>query len=119
MNHSDSLASRVVETPEILASFSHAETKAVLAVLLTATGAALAKWVSDGERDQVVNQKASGDSLLDTKEVAKRLGCSVATVMRRWKSGQYPFMLKDGGRLVGSEDGLARWIKARTARRSA
>jgi hypothetical protein len=42
----------------------------------------------------------------------------MSTLMTGWKAGRYQFMLKDGGRLMGSEDGLTRWIAARVKRQS-
>jgi predicted DNA-binding transcriptional regulator AlpA len=63
------------------------------------------------------SRHVSRDRLLNAKEIAARLGYAMATVTRAWKSGRYPFMMKDGGRLVGSEDGMERWIKNRTTGR--
>lgn len=113
------LVVRAIDEPHTLAHLSVSENRKVLLKLLVATGAALAKWVSDAEADQIEQLRARGDRLLDTKEMAARIGCSIATLQRGWKSGRYRFMLKDGGRLVGSEYGLERWIKNRTNRRSA
>jgi hypothetical protein len=58
----------------------------------------------------------SGDRVLTLKEVAAILQRSPQSISRGWRAGRYPFMLKDGAHLVGSQDGLQRWIKARTSR---
>jgi hypothetical protein len=116
---SNNLVARALEEPEILADLSEGDTKKVLAKLLKATGEALAKWVEDGQRDQIAKQRAAGDRLLEMEEMMVRLGnVSRATLQRGWRAGRYPFILKDGQRLVGSEDGMERWIKARASRQS-
>jgi predicted DNA-binding transcriptional regulator AlpA len=113
-----SLAAKAVESPEILATLSESELRGVMGTLTMVGAAAHAKWLSVLETERASNQIARGDRLLGTKEMCERIGCSMSTLMTGWKKGRYPFMLKDGGRLVGSEDGLERWIKARTNRRS-
>jgi hypothetical protein len=112
------LASRVVEDPSSVAALAPNDARQVLAELLMVTAGVYAKWVEGEQAEQVAAQRADGDRLLPLREIAKRLSCSERTVMRRWEAGLYPFILKDGGRLVGSEDGLGRWIKTQTARRA-
>lgn len=116
MNHLDALAAKAIEDPATLSRLTKDEIRQVLTKLLTVTGAVAVAWLAESDADHVEKLRASGDRLLDTKEMAARIGCSVATLQRGWKRGRYPFMLKDGGRLVGSEDGLGRWIANRIKR---
>ena len=58
----------------------------------------------------------TGDRVLTLKEVAARLERSPQSISLGWRKGRYPFMLKDGAHLVGSQEGLDRWIKARAGR---
>ncbi len=113
-----SLAAKAVENPETLATLGEAEIRGIMGTLTMVTAAAHAKWLTVLEAEKAANQIARGDRLLGTKEICKRVGCSMSTLMVGWKKGRYPIMLKDGGRLVGSEDGLERWIKARMKRQS-
>lgn len=110
------LAARVVETPEILATLGEAEIRAVMGTLTMIVAAAHAKWLMVLEAEKAAKHTPDGDRLLDAKQIAERLGCCVATVWRGWKAGRYPFMFMDGGRVVGSESGLERWIAARAKR---
>src|ERR1700691_2640609 len=89
-----SMAAKAVDEPQILAHLTEGQTREVLAKLLPVAVAAIAKWVSYGQVDQIARQRAAGDRLLDAKEVAARLGCSMATLTRGWKLGRYPFILK-------------------------
>ena len=113
-----SLAARAVETPETLATLGEAEIRSIMGTLTMVNAAAHAKWLTVLEAEKAANQIAPGDRLLGTKEICKRIGCSMTTLMRGWKAGRYTFLLKDGGRLMGSEDGLTRWIAARVKRQS-
>jgi hypothetical protein len=110
------LAARAVENPEILATLNEAEIRSVMGTLTMIVAAAHAKWLSVLEAEKAAKHTPTGDRLLDTKEIAARLGCSSTTLLRGWKSGRYSFMIKDGGRLVGSEGSLERWIAARVKR---
>jgi predicted DNA-binding transcriptional regulator AlpA len=115
-NSINSLAAKAVENPETLATLGEAEIRGVMGTLTMVAAAAHAKWLTVLEVEKAAKHTPDGDRLLNTKEIAKRLGCAMTTLMRGWKAGRYPFMLKDGGRLVGSESGLERWITARTRR---
>ena len=112
------LAAQAVENPEILATLSEAEIRGVMGTLTLVAAAAHAKWLAVLETAQTAKQRAQGGRLLGMEEMAERLHCSLPTLQRGWKTGRYPFILKDGGRLVGSEDGLERWIMARVKRQS-
>jgi predicted DNA-binding transcriptional regulator AlpA len=112
------LAAQAVENPEILATLGEAEIRGVMGTLTLVAAAVHAKWLSVVEAENAAKQTPDGDRLLDTKEIAARLGCCVQTLVRGWKAGRYPFILKDGGRLMGSESGLERWIAARVKRQS-
>jgi hypothetical protein len=54
------------------------------------------------------------DKLLTLKEIAERLGTVESDVIEGWRTGRYSFILKDEGKLIGSEEGLTRWLKARS-----
>jgi hypothetical protein len=118
MKSINALAAQVVENLEVLATLSEAEIRGVLGTLTFVAAAAHAKWLSVVEAEKAALYTPAGDRLLDTKELASRIGCSMATLMRGWKSGRYPFILKDGGRVIGSANALERWIAARTKRQS-
>lgn len=62
---------------------------------------------------EVAEARKSGDRLLSREEIAERLHCTVQHISRGWRANRFPFLFKDGARLVGSEDGLERWIKNR------
>ena len=113
-----SLAAKAIENSEILATLGEADIRGVLGTLTMVAAAAHAHWLAVLESERASKQITQGDRLLNTKEMAERLGCSMSSLMTGWKKGRYPFMLKDGGRLVGSEDGLERWIKTRIKRQS-
>ena len=113
-----SLAAKAIENPEILATLSEADIRGVLGTLTMVAAAAHAHWLAVLEAENGAKQIARGDRLLGTKEMCERIGCSMSTLMTGWKKGRYPFMLKDGGRLVGSEDGLERWIRNRIKHQS-
>jgi len=117
MRSINTLAAQAVENPEVLATLGEAEIRGVMGTLTLVAAAAHARWLTVLETEQATKARAAGDRLLSVKELASRLGCSKATLTRGWKSGQYPFMLKNGGRLVGSAAGLERWIKSRTDRK--
>jgi predicted DNA-binding transcriptional regulator AlpA len=112
----NALAAQAVENPEVLATLGEAEIRSVMGTLTLLAAAAHARWLTVLETEQA-SKHASSDRLLSIKEIASRVGCSKATLARGRKSGQYPFILKDGRRLVGSEAGLERWIKSRTDRK--
>ena len=113
-----SLAAKAVENPETLATLGEVEIRGVLGTLTMVAAAVHARWLTVLEAEKAANQIAHGDRLLGTKEICKRVGCSMSTLMVGWKAGRYPFMLKDGGRLMGSEDGLERWIRNRIKHQS-
>ena len=113
-----SLAAKAIENPEILATLGEADIRGVLGTLTMVAAAAHTHWLAVLEAEKAAKQIARGDRLLGTKEICERIGCSMTTLMRGWKAGRYPFLFKDGGRLVGSEDGLERWIAARVKRQS-
>lgn len=116
MKSVNTLAAQAIENPEVLATLNEAEIRGVMGTLTLVAAAAHARWLIVLAAEHASKQIAAGDRLLSAKEIAQRLGCSMATLMRSWKTGRYPFILKDGGRLVGSEDGMERWIKNRTTR---
>jgi predicted DNA-binding transcriptional regulator AlpA len=68
------------------------------------------------EDHQERDSKHFADRLLSLKQIAERMNCSAQTVTRGVKTGQYPFMFKNGQHWVGSEEGLERWIEARVKR---
>jgi hypothetical protein len=114
---SNNLVARALEEPEILANLSEGDTRRVLVRLLEMLGAVAGKLVEKATTDQIAKQCAAGDRLLEMEEMMVRLGnVSRATLQRGWRAGRYPFILKDGQRLVGSEDGMERWIGARVKR---
>ena len=51
------------------------------------------------------------DRLMSIKEAAARLGVSAATLYRN--ADDYPFCVRQGGRLTFSEHGLFKWLEAR------
>jgi predicted DNA-binding transcriptional regulator AlpA len=112
------LAAQAVENPEILATLGEADIRGVMGTLTMVAAAAHAKWLAVLETERASKETSTGDRLLTTKQLASKLSCSPQTLVRGWKAGRYPFILKDGGRLVGSESGLERWIAARTKRQS-
>lgn len=118
MSSINSLAAKAVEDPETLATLSEAEIRGVMGALTMVAAAAHAKWLTVLEAERASKQRAKGDRLLDTKEMCERIGCSVTTLQRGAKAGRYPFMFKNGGVWVGSEDGLERWIATRVKRQS-
>jgi hypothetical protein len=113
-----SLAAKAIENPEILATLGEVEIKGVLGTLMMVAAAAHAKWLTILETEKASKQTSTGDRLLGMKEMCERLNCCPTTLLRGWKSGRYPFLLKDGGRLVGSADALDRWIATRVKRQS-
>lgn len=104
---------KVIENPALVAGFDETTNREVLEGLLDAIGPVLARFVKDMWAHEVDKVRESGDRLLSREEMAERLHCTVQHISRGWRAGRYPFMLKDGARLVGSEDGLERWIKNR------
>jgi hypothetical protein len=71
------------------------------------------EFVRSAVAREIAAMNKSGDRLLTLKDVAAILQRSPQSISKGWKAGRYPFMLKDGHHLVGSQDGLDRWIKAR------
>jgi hypothetical protein len=65
---------------------------------------------------EIGEMRRGGDRVLTLKEVAATLKRSPQSISLGWRKGRYPFMLKDGAHLVGSADGLDKWIKNRTSR---
>ena len=118
MSSINSLAAKTVECPEILATLGEADIRGVLGTLTMVAAAAHAHWLAVLEAERASNQNAPGDRLLSMKQVAERLGCSPATLSRGSKSGRYPFIIKDGRRVVSSADALERWIAVRVKRQS-
>lgn len=116
MQSINSLAAKAVERPEILATLGEADIRGVLGTLTMVAAAAHAHWLAVLEAENAAKQIAPGNRLISMKEVARRLGCSVQTALRGSKAGRYPFIIRDGGRVVGSEGALERWIEARAKR---
>jgi hypothetical protein len=109
----------IVGDPALVETFDREASVEVLARLLRVAGPVFLRFVAHVLQEcQARDSKRSADRLLGTKEICERIGCSMSTLMVGWKAGRYPFMLKDGGRLLGSEDGLERWIKTRIKRQS-
>jgi len=109
------LAARAIENPEILATLSEADLRLVMAALIETAAATYKEWISGAV---VTNVSDNGARLLNTKEMADRLHCSVQTLARGLKAGRYPFAFKNGAFWFGNEDGLERWIAARVKRQS-
>jgi hypothetical protein len=107
------LASKVASDLAAFSALSLEQRREVLVNQLTLTIEMMRIWTTDGRAEADIR----GDRLLRTKEMAARLGCSVQMFMRGAKAGRYPFVSKHGALWVGSEDGLERWIKARSNRR--
>jgi hypothetical protein len=110
----ENLAAKVVKDPALVATFDEKTNREVLGPLLEAALLVATRFVKHAMAHEVEEARKSGDRLLSREEIAERLHCTVQHISRGWRAGRYPFMLKDGARLVGSEDGLERWIKART-----
>ena len=102
----------IVENPALVETLDHEACIEVLGRLLQAAGPVLARFVT--QECQARDSKPTADRLLTLKEVSERLKRSPKSISQGWRAGRYQFMLKDGAHLVGSEDGLNRWIKVRT-----
>jgi thioredoxin-like negative regulator of GroEL len=50
------------------------------------------------------------DRLISLTEIAKMLHRSTRTVRQQYRDARFPFVFRDGARLVGSEAGLLRWF---------
>jgi|HubBroStandDraft_6_1064221.scaffolds.fasta_scaffold596534_3 predicted DNA-binding transcriptional regulator AlpA len=113
------LTIQVLQDPASFEDLEPQGKREVLNRLVPVTAAVIAHLLADLHQNLNASQEtAQSDRLLPLREIAKRLSCSERTVLRRWDAGLYPFILKDGGRLVGSEKGLERWIEARTKRQT-
>ena len=110
------LLDKVLEDPTSVDELDEEATTELLGPLLEAALLVATRFVKHAMAREVAETRKSGDRLLSREEIAKRLHCTVQHISRGWRAGRYPFMLKDGARLVGSEEGLDRWIKTRTAR---
>ena len=110
----ENLAAKAVNDPSILAGMSETDLRRVLATLVKVAYEAHERWMARLEANRKPTE--NGDRLLSLKEVAKRMRCSAQTVVRGVKTGQYPFMFKNGQQWVASENGLERWIAARVKR---
>lgn len=110
---------KVVAHPELVEHLDYEATlNMTLDVLDLVLWPLVKRLIRQGWQREVADVRKSGDTLLTLDEVARRLGgITPQSVSRGWKAGRYPFMLKNGSRLVGSQEGLDRWIKARTAGR--
>ena len=107
------VTTKVLETPALIERLDENTTGDVLGQLLETTQRVLRHFIDNAWAREVADAHKSGDHLLSLEEVAERLDCLPQTISRGWRAGRYPFMLKDGAHLVGSEDGLRRWLKAR------
>ncbi len=67
------------------------------------------------QADVIAHLRAKEDRLLGLKEVARRLGYSERALRFGVRQACYPFVFRNRGRLVGSQEGLERWLKAPTA----
>ena len=115
MNTGASLLSldRLVDDPALADTLDREMSAEVLGRLLRVGGSVLVRFVAHVLQEcQARNFKP--DRLLSLKEVSAILKRSPQSISLGWRKGRYPFMLKDGAHLVGSQDGLERWIKNRT-----
>lgn len=103
-----------IGSPAIVAECSDGELRELAGKLLPFVGTVLGELLKRQQQEGVEELKAAGDRLLSLQEIADRMGCSVANLRRGWRAGRYPFILRDGGRMVGSLDGMERWIRAKT-----
>ena len=85
----------------------------VLIQLLGALVPVVRRFVRFAVAREIAEMRRDGDRVLTLKEVSAILKRSPQSISLGWRKGRYPFMLKDGAHLVGSQDGLDRWIKAR------
>jgi hypothetical protein len=106
----------VVENPEMIEALNPAETAAAFLKLLGITERLRAKFNADAQARQVVIQRGEGDRLLDSSELMERLKCSEQTLQRALKARRWPFIWKEGGRILGSQRGLEQWIKRHSQR---
>lgn len=109
------VAAKVLETPALVERLDEETNAKVLGDLLDALMPVLRRFVGFAVAREIADMHESGDRVLTLKEVAARLKRSPQSISLGWRKGRYPFMLKDGAHLVGSEDGLRRWLKARTS----
>jgi predicted DNA-binding transcriptional regulator AlpA len=105
----------IAENPALVDTLDHGASVEMMGRLLRAAGPILLRFVAHALQEcQARDSQRSTDRLLSVSEIAKRLSRSEVSVYRAFKTGQYPFMMKDGGKVVGSENALERWIGART-----
>jgi len=50
------------------------------------------------------------DPILTLRQVADVLKCSTQKLRRGWKRGRYPFMFREGGRLLARRQDLEKWL---------
>jgi hypothetical protein len=105
---------KVLEDPTSVEELDEQATTELLGPLLEVALLVASRFAKQAMASEVAEARKSGDRLLSREQIAERLHCTVQHISRGWRAGRYPFMLKDGARLVGSEEGLERWIKART-----
>jgi hypothetical protein len=108
------LLDKLVENPALIETFDEKTTQDMLETAFKVMSPLLKRFLRDACAREDEKARRSNDRLLSREEIAERLHCTVQHISRGWRAGRYPFMLKDGARLVGSEEGLERWIKART-----
>lgn len=105
---------KVLEDPTSVEELNEEATGELLGPLLEAALLVATRFVKHAMAQEVEEARKSGDRLLSREEIAERLHCTVQHISRGWRANRFPFLFKDGARLVGSEDGLERWIKNRT-----
>ena len=103
-----------IENPATIAESSDSDLKELARKLLPFVGMVMGELLARQQGEGVEELKKAGDRLLSLQEIAERMGCSIANLRRGWRAGRYPFILRDGGRMVGSLDGMERWIRAKT-----
>jgi hypothetical protein len=108
------VATKVLETPALIERLDEEANAKVLVEKLGELMPIIRQFVRFAVARETAAMHKSGDVVLTLKEVAAILKRSPQSISIGWRKGRYPFMLKDGAHLVASEDGLQRWIKART-----
>ena len=107
---------KVIENSALIERLDEQTTRVVLKRLLELTRMVMDHFIENAWAREIDDSRRSGDHLLTLKEVSERLKRSPKSISQGWRKGRYPFLMKDGAHLVGSQDGLDRWIKARTSK---
>jgi hypothetical protein len=103
----------IAADPSTVATLPSDAVKALLAKCAVAQGVLLGRLL-EPERDVAEANTLAGDRLLSIQQTAERLGCS-ADHLYRHKS-RFPFMVRQGRRVLFSEHGLGRYIERRMGR---